>query len=121
LRCERVGCPIAKIARLFGNSSSCKIIYWETASMIDEEPQSRRRRNTWRQSCRKKSRSTKTRRNRALAAGAVTDGSGSILGTRFFEKMSGSGMPSPGEETLVCKETALGDLRIWCAARKSNR
>ncbi len=23
-----------------------------------------------------------------------------------------------GEETLVCKETALGDLRIWCAARK---
>ena len=23
-----------------------------------------------------------------------------------------------GEETLTCKETALGDLRIWCAARK---
>jgi hypothetical protein len=23
-----------------------------------------------------------------------------------------------GEETLVCKETAMGDLRIWCAARK---
>jgi hypothetical protein len=23
-----------------------------------------------------------------------------------------------GEETLICKETAMGDLRIWCAARK---
>jgi hypothetical protein len=23
-----------------------------------------------------------------------------------------------GEETLTCKETALGDLRIWCVARK---
>ena len=22
------------------------------------------------------------------------------------------------EETLTCKETAMGDLRVWCAARK---
>src|SRR5437773_12005569 len=25
------------------------------------------------------------------------------------------------EETLICKETAIGDLRIWCAARSKHK
>src|SRR5258708_9518568 len=35
VRCERVGCPIAK-SRGVWYSRACKIIYVETASMIDE-------------------------------------------------------------------------------------
>src|SRR6266705_1067765 len=60
--------------------------------------QSRRRRNIWRPSSPKKSRYTKRStiwhwRSRALP---------------WFGRVL---------KTLICKETAIGDLRIWCAAR----
>jgi len=85
------------------NLMSCKIMYWETGQMRMKAP-SRRRRNTWRRSSRKKSRLTRQAQWR--------NGSGAVSlvwkeGERSDSRKCSEWNAVTQEETLTCKKLRL--------------
>ena len=96
------------------NLMSCKIMYWETGQMRDESTK---------QAAQEYLAAKLTEEEQAYEAklnGETAVTRSPLVWKRVKEAIftqCSEWNAVTQEETLTCKETAIGDLRIWCAAR----